>query len=148
MTYPFAYKTRLIAPETHTFEFEKTYTATTSNTLVIPGNLPPGAHGIVIAVAVTGTDQSVVITTAPYVDRAQSIVGGAYNYLETGTTATTSTITLAGTSALTGGVYGVVAAGDQYGLAVPVISPYGDQFTITSTATTGTLYFGVMAVEV
>jgi hypothetical protein len=148
MPYPFEYKTRLRRPEVLSFEYEKTFTATTANTITLPGNLPPGAYAISMAINVTGTNQPIVLRVAPYVDREQSTTDGSYNFVQTGTSVTVTNITFAATGTLTGAVYGIVPSGDQYGLAAAVITPYGDQFTISSTATAGTIKFGVMAVEV
>ena len=110
--------------------------------------LPGGAYSAAISVHGVALDRPVVLTIKPYADEAQTLVDGAYKFLEIGGTTATTNITIeANTATAKGYVRILVPAGDQYGAAAPIVSIFGSQYTLSTTATTGILTIATLAVE-
>ncbi len=145
MSYPYPKRIRPVLREVHGQDIGPvTCTATTVAATV---NLPAGAYVIGFTVMASGTSDPIVVKAAPWVDEAQTTLNGYYKFLETGATTATTNITLAATGTTRGWSGVLVATGDQYGAAAPIVTVHGSQLTVACTGTTGTWQIASSAVE-
>lgn len=135
--------------EVHVSEFQIDVHNITPTGGSVDFNLPPGGYNILASAYGTALDKPVVLKIYPYVDKAQTITDGANEFLMIGSTTAVTIITIeANTTTQKGYQFAVLQSGDQYGLAAPNMSLYGAKMTVVTTATTGLINFGSVAVEI
>ena len=146
MAYPYPAKTRHKFQEIIVIEASGSCSA---GTVTFNSALPNSAFAVGAAAYAVGNDQPVVITSYQYADRDQTITGdSSYKFLKTGESTATTNLTIPTATATQVGITGaLIPAGDQYGLAAPVLPVYGAKITVDTTATTGTWYLAYSAVE-
>jgi hypothetical protein len=124
---------------------------TVASTQTMNIDLPPGLFQITLAVTQAANSGTSTIKITPWCDEAQTIANGSYKFLAIGSVTATTNISLASATVASGGVYGVLPSGDQYGLAAQASAPYGASLSVTmngSTFTTDQVYIHIVAVEV
>ena len=137
MTYPYPHRTRPIHREVHSHSFTGSCSAGTATDTV---NLLAGALVVGVSLEVSNTDKTVVLTAQPWSDHAQSVLADtSFKLLKVGASTATTNLTMAATATGDlGSVAVLIPAGDQYGAAAPIVIQHGMQFTVATTATTGT----------
>ena len=141
-------KVRRVVREVHGDQITIDVHNITPTGTTVPTQLPAGVYAAQISVWATALDQPAVIKIQPYADDAQTLVDGSYKFLAIGAATATTNITIeANTATAKGYVRVLIPSGDQYGAAAPVMTVFGSQYTVTTTATTGIIKIALTAVE-